>query len=73
MGVFGELDKLISEIKEHWSEKSHDFLENSVSSWEFPGMSVARTLLPLQGAWVQSLFGELRSHMPHDMAKKIKN
>ena len=28
--------------------------------------------LPLQGAWVQSLVGELRSHMPCGVAKKNK-
>ena len=27
-------------------------------------------MLPLQGAWVQSLIRELRSHMPHGVAKK---
>ena len=26
--------------------------------------------LPMQGAWVQSLVTELRTHMPHSMAKK---
>ena len=26
----------------------------------------------MQGAWVQSLVGELRSHMPQGAAKKIK-
>ena len=28
--------------------------------------------LPMQGAQVQSLNGELRSHMTHSMAKKLK-
>ena len=28
------------------------------------------TMLPLQRAWVQSLFGELRSHMPGVEKKK---
>ena len=27
-------------------------------------------MLPLQGAWVQSLVGEVRSHMPRGVAKK---
>ena len=31
------------------------------------------SMLPMQGAWVQSLVGELRSHMPHSMAKKLIN
>ena len=29
-------------------------------------------VLPPQGVWVRSLVGELRSHMPHGMAKKKK-
>ena len=29
-------------------------------------------MLPLQGARIQSLFGELRFHMPHDVIKKLK-
>ena len=29
-------------------------------------------MLPTQGTWVQSLVGELRSHIPHDVAKKKK-
>ena len=31
---------------------------------ELPGIPVVRTLLPLPGAWVQSLVGGLRSHKP---------
>ena len=30
------------------------------------------SLLPLQGAWVQSLVGKLRSHMLSGVAKKVK-
>ena len=30
-------------------------------------------MLPLQGAWVWSLVGELRSHMPHGKKKKKKS
>ena len=37
---------------------------------DFPGSPVVKTTLPTQGPWVQSLVGELRSHMPHSMAKK---
>ena len=33
---------------------------------------MVRTLLPLQGAQVQYLVGELRSRMPHDSAKHNK-
>ena len=29
-----------------------------------PGGPMVKTLLPMQRAWVQSLVGELRSHMP---------
>ena len=40
-----------------------------------PGVPVAQWLrlqLPLQGAWRQSLAGELRAHMLHATAKKKK-
>ena len=40
---------------------------------DFPGTPVVGTLLPLQGVWVQSLVGELRSHMLCGVAKKFKN
>ena len=40
--------------------------------WDFPDGPVVKTLLPLQGARVQSLDRELRSHKPHGMAKKKK-
>ena len=33
---------------------------------------MVKTALPLQGAWVQPLVGELRSHMPCSMVKKLK-
>ena len=39
--------------------------------WDFPDGPVVKTL-PLQGAWVQFLALELRSHKPHGMAKKRK-
>ena len=38
----------------------------------FPGGPVVKTVLPMQGAWVQSLVRELRSHMLHSTAKKKK-
>ena len=40
--------------------------------WDFPDGPVVKTLLPLQGARVQSLDRELRSHKPHGTAKKKK-
>ena len=38
-------------------------------SWESPGGPVVKTVLPLQGVWVRSLVGELRSHIPCSVAK----
>ena len=32
---------------------------------------MVETALPLQGAWVQSLVGELRSRLPHGMCMYI--
>ena len=37
---------------------------------DFPGSQVVKTVLPVQGIWVQSLVRELRSHMPRSKAKK---
>ena len=34
-----------------------------------PGGPVVKTALPLEGAWIQSLVWELRSHMPGGVAK----
>ena len=34
---------------------------------------MVKTALPMQGEQVRSLMGELRSHIPHDAAKKIQN
>lgn len=36
----------------------------------FSGGSVAKTMFPVQGAQLQSLLKELKSHMPHYAAKK---
>ena len=36
--------------------------------WDFPGSP----MVALQGAWVPSLQGKLRSHMPHSKVKKKK-
>ena len=33
---------------------------------DFPSSLVVNTVLPMHGAWVQSLEGELRSHMLWD-------
>ena len=41
--------------------------------WDFPSGPVVKTVLPLQGAWVQSLVQELRFHKPHGVAKKKAN
>ena len=39
---------------------------------DFPGGPVVKTLLSMQRTWVQSLVGELRSHMQCGAAKKKK-
>ena len=39
---------------------------------DFPGGPMVDSVLPLQGAWVQSLVRELRSHIPCDTAKNNK-
>ena len=39
--------------------------------WEFLGSPVVRTVLPLQGAWVQSLVRKLRSHKLHGQEIKL--
>ena len=39
---------------------------------DFSGSLVVKTLLPLQGAQVQTLVGEQRSHILHNAAKKKK-
>ena len=44
----------------------------NIENMDFPGSPVVDSVLPLQGAWVQSLAGELKAHMPHGMAKKKK-
>ena len=38
--------------------------------WEFPGIPGVKTTCLLQGAQVPSLVGELRSRMPHSVAKQ---
>ena len=39
---------------------------------DFSGSLVVKTLLPLQGAQVQTLVGEQRSHILNNAAKKKK-
>ena len=39
-------------------------------SGDLPGSLAAKTLFPMQGVWVWSLVGELRSHKPLSEAKK---
>ena len=39
---------------------------------ELPWLSIGLdSMLPIQWTWVLSLVGELRSHMPHSMAKNV--
>ena len=40
------------------------------SCWNFSGGLVVKSPLPMQGVWVRSLVGELRPHMPQDVAQK---
>ena len=37
--------------------------------WNFPGSPVVDSVLPVQDAWLQTLVGELRSHMLHGKKK----
>ena len=39
---------------------------------DLPGSPVVKILFPVQGMQVRSLVGELRSHMPYGVAKKLK-
>ena len=57
--------------KSPWEGCRQLFILNE-SAWDFAGAPVVRTLLPLQGAWVQSLAGELKSLMLCGVAKKKK-
>ena len=43
-----------------------------IKAGDFPGGPVVKTVLPVQEVQVWSLGKELRSHMPRDAAKKIK-
>ena len=36
----------------------------ATENWNFPGSLVVKTQLSLQGTWIWSLVGELRSHVP---------
>ena len=46
------------------------FLKRLKPTKDFPGGPVVKTVLPLQGARVQSLVMELKFHMPHGVAKR---
>lgn len=39
---------------------------------DFPGDPLVKTVLPMQGVWIWSLTGKLRSHMLCSVAKKLK-
>jgi hypothetical protein len=43
---------------------------SEISIKGFPGSSVVKALLPMQGVWAQSLVRALTSHMLHGAAKK---
>ena len=47
------------------------YIKNKVK--KFPGGPVLRTLLSLLSTQIQSLVGELKSHKPHNVAKKKKS
>lgn len=48
--------------------------DNGSRCWDFPGSLVGKTVcfLPIQGAQIPSLVREVRSKVPHDIAKKKK-
>ena len=50
-----------SAIKLEIKKKQKDIFK---SPWEFPGDPVVKIHLVMQGMWVSSLVGKLRSHMP---------
>lgn len=61
--------------KENFFEKlGHSKTPMSIGEFgklqDFPCSSVVKTVLPLQGPWVQPPVGELRSHMPCDQKLK---
>ena len=61
--------------KENFFEKlGHSKIPMSIGEFgklqDFPCSSVVKTVLPLQGPWVQPPVGELRSHMPCDQKKQ---
>ena len=46
-------------------------VSKSSGFWDFPGSPVADSMLSVQDAWVQTLVGELRSHILHGKKKKF--
>ena len=58
----------------HQASLSVEFSGPEYRSGDFPGGPVAKTLLPMQGAWIQSLIRELDSachneKIPHSSTK----
>ena len=51
------------------SKKTKHFINLEIFSGTFLAVQLVKTTLLLQGAWVQSLAGELRSYMPCGTAK----
>ena len=60
----------LSHYYTHFMGEEPRGLEAQGDFGDFAGGPVVKTLLPLQGMWVQSLVGELRSFMLHDAAKR---
>ena len=53
-------------------EEAHLLTSRTALSWDFPGSPVIKIWIPVQGTWVQSLVGELRSHMANKKKEKKK-
>ena len=48
------------------------FMGKEYRKTDFPGGLVVKTLPSFAGVWIQSLVGELSSHMPQGPKKKTK-
>ena len=57
-------------VGQDWATFTHSATIKWHTKWNFPGSPMVKTVLPLQGAWVWSLVGELRSHMLCGWPKK---
>ena len=68
--IWRQHDQQVSIVK---GNKTPTLVNSLKKNTEFQGIpwqsSGQDSVLPLQGAWVQSLVGELRSHMPRSAAK----